>query len=250
MRMSRPYHWLARYYDTQFGLGRAPMDRARKQILRPILPRVQIACDLACGTGATAREFAARGIETFAIDLSPEMCRQIRAKARHAGLKIRVLQADMRSFCLPKPVDLITCEFDALNHIPRRSDLRLVAACAARALRRGGWFYFDVNNAPGFASYWTGTVCFEQPGVVLLMRNGHDLRRHRAWSDIDWFIRNGRFWKRHRERVEEVCWSEDEIRTALHREGFTSIQTWDSAPFFRQRAITPGCRTNYLACRS
>jgi len=42
---------------------------------------------------------------------------------RAAGLPIRVLQADVRTFRLSEPVDLITCEFDALNHILRKSGL-------------------------------------------------------------------------------------------------------------------------------
>jgi 2-polyprenyl-3-methyl-5-hydroxy-6-metoxy-1,4-benzoquinol methylase len=66
---------------------------------------------------------AKRGIRAYAVDLSPGMCRATRRQAREASLKIAVSRQDMRSFCLPVQVDLVLCEFDALNHVPRKQDL-------------------------------------------------------------------------------------------------------------------------------
>ena len=126
----KPYRWLAKYYDEFFGPFRAPLDAARETLLRPVMAGVHSACDLACGTGTTALKFAARGIETYAVDLSPAMYREVRAKARSAGLRVRVARGDMRTFRLPAAVDLITCESDALNHVERKSDLAKVARSA------------------------------------------------------------------------------------------------------------------------
>jgi SAM-dependent methyltransferase len=244
----QPYTWLAHYYDQFFASFRAPLDAARLRVLGPILPRVASACDLACGTGTTALALAREGIKMFAVDLAPVMCRLARQKARRARLPLRVLRADMRRFRLPEPVDLITCEYDALNHVPRRADLRMVSKAVARALRPGGYFFFDVNNRLGFERYWSGTFWLEKPGVVVVMRNSHDARRDRAWSDIEWFIREGRLWCRRQERVDEVCWSDNEIRRALREAGFDRLRAWDATPFFQGNPlIRPGCRTVYLA---
>jgi len=242
----KPYRWLAQYYDEIISSFRFPIDRARERLLSRIMPSVSTACDLACGTGTTALVFARKGITMYAVDLSPRMCRLTREKAERAGLPIRVLQADMRSFRLPKAVDLITCEYDALNHVPRKADLRKVARAVARALRAGGHFLFDVNNALGFERYWTGAVWFERPGVAVVMRNGHSRGAGRAWSDVEWFVRHGKLWRRYRERVEEVCWDADEVRLAFQETGFDQVRAWDAAPFFKHN-IGPGCRTVYLA---
>lgn len=246
--MPRPYNLLARYYDEIFGPFRDGVDVARRRIVHPMLPRIERACDLCCGTGGTAIEFARRGITTFGVDLSPAMCRATRKKADTAGLHVRVLRADMRAFRLPRPVDLITCEADALNHLARRAELAQVIRSVSRALRPGGHFYFDVNNLAGFERYWTGVLWVERPGVVLAMRNGNNLKARKAWSDIEWFLREGACWRRHSERVEEVCWDPAEIRRVLQKHGFDTILDWDAAPFFRRDSVIgPGCRTIYLA---
>ena len=209
---------------------------------------MKTACDLACGTGITALSLASSGIKTFAVDLSPSMCKLSRAKALHRRVPLHVIQADMRSFRLPRPVDLITCESDAINHVPHRVDLRDVLESVSRALRPGGYFFFDVNNARGFRQYWKGNVWLEKPGVVLIMRNGHSADALRAWSDIEWFIREGRVWRRHQERVEEVCWTREEICDCLRSVHLRLIGTWDATRFFRENpAVTRGCHTIYLA---
>jgi len=249
--MIRPYRWLAQYYDALFSSFRYPIDAARERVLDRILPDVETACDLACGTGTTALILARKGINMYAVDLSPLMCRLARAKAARARLPVHVLQDDMRSFRLPEAVDLITCEYDALNHVPRRADLRMVAKAVERALRPGGHFFFDVNNSLGFERCWSGTVSIEMPSVVLVMRNGHNRQADRAWSDIAWFVRDGSCWRRRRERVEEVCWDSDEIRRVLRETGFDELRAWDATPFFKDNPlIGPGCRTVYLARKS
>ncbi len=247
----RPYRWLAEHYDTVFTFHRGWVESAHRRILGPVLPRVQSACDLACGTGTTALKLARLGIRTYGVDLSPGMCRRARQRARETGLRLTISCQDMRSFRLPGKVDLVLCEYDALNHIPRKADLPRVLKAVARALKPGGYFYFDVNNRLGFESYWKFTVCIQKPGLVLVMNNGNDAAHDRAWSNCLWFIKRGARWSRHCERVTEVCWSEQEVRRALRHAGFGTIRAWDSKPFFKDNpVITPGCRTHYLARKS
>jgi SAM-dependent methyltransferase len=249
--MVRPYRWLAQYYDELFSSFRRPIDAARERVLGRILPQVESACDLACGTGTTALILARKGINTYAVDLSPLMCRLAREKAARARLPVRVFRADMRSFRLPEKVDLITCEYDALNHVPRRAHLRLVAHAVARALRPGGHFFFDVNNSLGFERCWFGNIWIEKPSMVVVMRNGHNRQADRAWSDIEWFIQDGGYWQRRHERVEEVCWDSAEIHRTFEEAGFDQLRVWDAAPFWKGNPMMgPGCRTLYLARKS
>ncbi|MBI3694769.1 MAG: class I SAM-dependent methyltransferase [Acidobacteria bacterium] len=252
VRACPPYRLLAVHYDRFFFFPfHRVWQRARRVLLGKILPQLGSACDLACGTGTTALAMARRGLKVFAVDLSPTMCRLAHEKARRAGVPVRVLRADMRTFRLPEPVDLVTCEFDAINHVPRKVDLTRVARAVARALRPGGYFCFDVNNRMAFQKIWPSTWWIERPGLVLVMHGGYDARRDKGWTIAEWFVREGRRWRRSRERVEEVCWAPAEIQRSLHLAGFDQIRSWDATPFFRDDPwIRPGCRTFYLARRS
>jgi len=242
------YHWLARHYDDLFAGFREPLDNARAKLLKCVLPHVRIACDAACGTGSTAIKLAKLGIRMYAFDAAALMCRVAREKARRENVRLRVLRRDLQDFALPEQVDLITCEGDAMNHLQKPSDLNDAARAAYRALRPGGYFYFDVNNAAGFRSYWRGNVWLEQPGIVLVMRNGNDAATNRAWSDVELFLKQGKAWLRHQERIDEVCWEPAEIRQVLNRTGFEAIKHFDAEPFFRPNpVIKRGCRSFWLA---
>ncbi len=243
----RPYTLLAHYYDQFFTSHIPEYQRARRVLLQDTLPQVRTACDLACGTGTTAIELARRGIKVFAVDLSPTMCRLARLKARNAGEHVVTMRGDMRTFSLPERVDLVTCEYDAVNHLPRKSDFARTAKAVARALYPGGYFYFDVNNRRHLEKNWPGTHWSERPGVVMVMRGRYDRRRTKGVVDLEWFIREGTRWRRFHEHVEEVWWTASQIRQALQGAGFERVRSWDARRFSRQHQLPSGCRTFFLA---
>lgn len=246
---SRTYTLLARYYDEFFTFHLEWYREARRRLLGEALPKVRVACDLACGTGTTALELARGGIKVYGVDFSPTMCRLARTKVRRVGANVTIISGDMRTFRLPELVDLITCEFDALNHVPRKSDLARVAHAVAPALRPGGYFYFDVNNRLAFQKIWPGTSWFEKPGVVMVMRGGYDQRRDKGSTDVEWFIRR-KGWRRFREHVEQVAWTQREVVQTLRSAGFSRIRAHDAIGIFRgDPRIRPGCRTFYIAQR-
>ena len=244
-----PYERLAQYYDVLFTEHRAWMEAARATILGRILDRAECACDLACGTGTTAIALARRGIRMYGVDGSQAMCRIAREKVRRAGLSVRIIHADMRDFRLPEPVDVITCEGDAVNHVPQKDDLAGVANSAARALRPGGYLFLDVNNSPAFRNVWPLAFWTEKPSLAVAMHGGYDAARDSAWSDVEMFVRRGRDWRRLHEHIEEVCWTSLEMRETLARAGFDEVRAWDAAPFLQIPAFRRGYRTFYRARR-
>src|SRR5262249_41435997 len=120
---------------------------ARRKVLGRRLATARVVCDLACGSGDTATRLARGGRRVHAVDNSPTFVRTVRSKAKRAGVRVLARRADMRSFRLPEEVDLLLCEFAALNALDRRSDLGLVFRAAARALQPGGVFALD-RHAP------------------------------------------------------------------------------------------------------
>jgi SAM-dependent methyltransferase len=243
------YDLLAAYYDQLFTSHPASYRRARREL--GILRGVKSACDLACGTGTTAVDMARRGIKVYAVDLSSAMCRVTREKADKAGVRVTVLRGDMRSFRLPETVDLVACEFDAINHVPHQRDLAAVVKAVARVLRPGGWFYFDANTRFHLEKNWPGTWWMEKPGAIMAMRGTYDRRRAKACLNVEWLIREGNCWRRFHEYVEEVWWTPRGIRQALRGAGFVKISSVDATKFMTgQSFLRPGCRTFYLAQKS
>jgi len=224
-----PYAILARFYDHMVGEAVAMNHHARRKVLGPILTRARTVCDLGCGTGSTALELARSGKKVYAVDLSPAMCQMARRKIRRAHLPVKVICADMRRLRLPEPVDLVLCEFNPLNHLPRKSDLVRVARAVFRSLRPGGYSCFDLNTRRSLQEQYPATQWMETRDYCLAIHGGFHPRREKAWLAFEWFLPYGRRWRRYRERLVDTCWSAAEIRRALRRAGFTRIRHWDGA---------------------
>jgi SAM-dependent methyltransferase len=139
-----PYARLARAYDAALGISSfRHTRRAFARLARHYGIRFRTAADLGCGTGIFARHLArCWRAEVFGVDRSPAMLRE--ACARQRGERVHLLLQDLRRLCLPLRVDLVTANFDTLNHLVHARDLRTVFSRVAAHLVPGGWFVFDL----------------------------------------------------------------------------------------------------------
>lgn len=244
-----PYRILSRYYEKLFTPHARAFRKMRKRALGRLMPNVHSACDLCCGIAATAMELSRTSRTVFAVDDSPDMCRRARALVRRAKAPVQVLQADMRSFRLPRAVDLILAEFDAINHLPRRDDLARVARAVARALHPGGYFYFDVNTRRALQELWPRCWFTETADGVLVSHGRYDKRTDTGSSELEWFLPVGKTrYRRFTERYREVCWEDGEIKRTLRNAGFAAVKSWDCSELVSGVAwLAPGYRRVYLA---
>ena len=246
------YAELGLVYDEIWPHKFKAWERARQRMLEPVLPHVRSVCELGCGSGIAALEFARRGMKVFALDLSSTMCHVTREKVRKSGLKVDVWRADIRSFRLPEPVDLVSCQWGVINHLPKRSELPRVARAVARALRPGGHFYFDLHQKP-FYELWTATDYGESSKLFAVERGGFDRRRGKGWSHLTWFVRRPKgVWERHDDSLEEIEWPYADIVRVLRRAGLEMIRVFDFPNLSQPpspRATPAGLRTMYLAKR-
>jgi SAM-dependent methyltransferase len=138
-----PYAGLAPSYDV--ALGRDSFRRTAAA-LRQLIERYAIgfgsAADIGCGTGLFAAHIARRwAVPVFAVDRSRSML----TEAIHNGSAdhVRLICQDIRGLSLPRPVDLITANFDTLNHIVEPAGLVATFRHVHANLKRGGHFIFD-----------------------------------------------------------------------------------------------------------
>ncbi|HKE56423.1 MAG TPA: class I SAM-dependent methyltransferase [Pyrinomonadaceae bacterium] len=139
-----PYSRLATEYDATIG---APFFRETRDRFERLARKYGItfrsAADIGCGTGLFARYLQrSRKIPVFAVDLSQSMLHMAGRNCRDAEVKL--LRQDIRYLTLPQPVDLITANFDTVNHLVKTGDLRQALGQVFANLNAGGHFIFDV----------------------------------------------------------------------------------------------------------
>ena len=143
-RLAPPYSRLASAYDAALGI---PFFLGTRRAFEYLVCRYGIefhsAADIGCGTGLFACYLSrCWGVPVFAVDRSPEMLKMAMRNCPEEN--ICFLQQDIRCLRLPCPVDLITANFDTVNHLLSEADLRLAFHRIAENLRPAGHFFFDV----------------------------------------------------------------------------------------------------------
>jgi SAM-dependent methyltransferase len=142
--IARPYSRLAETYDLAIGIRSFTGTRAAfERLIRRYAIPFASAADIGCGTGLFASYLnQCWGIPVFAVDRSPDM---LAVAARNcAGQNVCLLQQDIRCLRLPSPVDLITANFDTLNHILEDIGLKSTFRRVWENLNPGGHFIFDL----------------------------------------------------------------------------------------------------------
>jgi len=110
--------------------------------------------DLACGTGTAAILLAKSGYQVTGIDISAPMIRIAKQKAKSTTLPVRFYCRDMRTFNFRQRYDLVTCFFDAMNHLYTYRDFATVCSNASQVLQPHGIFIFDLNTEYGLKAHW------------------------------------------------------------------------------------------------
>jgi len=108
--------------------------------------------DLGCGWGRHALEFASRGYDVTGIDTSDVFLQTARTNAEKAGLKLRFINADMRSFSLPYKVRLAVNLWTSFGYFSDDDENQAVLTNILNVLEPGGTFILDLDNLPYFLS--------------------------------------------------------------------------------------------------
>lgn len=143
-QVALPYSQFARTYDDAVGTWYFQgLKRAFEQLLRQHDVRFSTAADLGCGTGLFARYLDQTWkVPVFGIDRSAAMLQRAALNCR--GGKVVLLLQDIRNLDLPTRVDLITANFDTLNHLLTVRDLIRTFQRVAANLTPNGHFLFDI----------------------------------------------------------------------------------------------------------
>jgi ubiquinone/menaquinone biosynthesis C-methylase UbiE len=221
--MRDPYRDLAPLYDLMteapglqalYAEWRQELgDAIRSHHLRP-----RVLVDLACGTGNTAIPWArARRLRVIGVDVSEAMLRVARRKSD----RVQWVRQDLTRLRLDVLADVVTCHFDALNHVLDAGDLQRIFDRVGRLLRPGGVFLFDLNTR--FMLEWLSTSekLFHVGPHVFTAYNAFDAATGIATFYQMWFVKQGRSFRRVEVEVRTRSFEDAELRQMLRAAGLS-----------------------------
>jgi SAM-dependent methyltransferase len=226
-QLALPYSRLAAEYDGTIG---RPFFRETRNAFERIVRRYGIkfrsAADIGCGTGLFAKHLqTSHRVPVFAVDLSASMLRK--AAENCGGTNVVLMRQDIRHLRLPEPVDLITANFDTLNHILKEEDLRQTLRRVFENLKPGGHFIFDaITNCYAFGR---GSYVKRFRGRYRSVTQSVRVDPFRKLISIFVSIRSPSMWKPIIERHCERAYSVAELGRALSETRFVIRGVHDAA---------------------
>ncbi len=131
-------------YDTYL-LERTPIEADELEVRLDLHPPARI-LDLGCGQGRHGIELGRRGYEVTGIDLSDYLLDVAAARARAAGVKLRLVKGDMREALAGARFDIALSLFTSFGYFRDERDDRKVLGAVAQMLCPGGRFLLEVLN--------------------------------------------------------------------------------------------------------
>jgi len=231
-----------RYWNEEFhGLAFPILER----IWLPRVPGGARILDVCCGTGYLSGLLTERGYRVTGVDVSGPMIEHARANVPAAEFQV----ADAARCRLSGPFDAAVSTFDSLNHFLTPSTLESALRNTADSLRRGAPFAFDMLLEEAYQTHWGEAFALVRDDHVLTITGaGYHLRTHRACCTITMFRLVEGAWRRSDVRIEERCYSPDEIETALARAGFGELACYDAGDLGMGGQLGQG-RTFFVAAK-
>ena len=185
--------------------------------------------DCACGTFSVSIPLYLHGYDVTGIDLSEDMLQIARNKCRAEGCRIPLVRADIRSFALHRPADVINCSCDGLNYLTSIQSVRDFFKSAHEALCAGGLLLFDVSTSYKLEKILADSYFGEsREDLVYLWQNSYDPPSRVLQMDLDFFLSTGEgLYTRHRETHFQRAHTDEELRAALTAEGFELLSVTD-----------------------
>ena len=178
--------------------------------------------DLCCGVGRHSLELARRGFRVTGVDRTRQYLDRASERAEAEGLRVELVQDDMRIFCRMDAFDAVINVFTSFGYFEDPNEDRQVAANAYRSLRRGGVFLLDLMGKEIIARIFRERDWREVDGMLVLEER--KVTRDWSWMDNRWIlIRDG---VRKDLHVSHRLYSAAELVSLLASSGFVKVDIY------------------------
>jgi SAM-dependent methyltransferase len=219
------YDPIAEFYHYAWDNWYLPAVRPalEKLFFSSVAPPARI-LDVCCGSGHVTGELVARGYQVTGIDISARLI----ALAERELPGTTFLVKDIRQFSLPATFEGAICTFDSLNHVLTLRELTSALSSVRLSLAPGAVFVFDMNLEEAYKQDLTQWTRYIRDGRIGFVRGFYSPETRRAETELMWFVpeREDNVYRKHEAKVEQQCYSTDEIRHALDEAGFREIEMY------------------------
>jgi SAM-dependent methyltransferase len=143
--------------------------------------------DLCCGPGRHAVEFAQSGFRVTGVDRSPFLLERAREHAAEAGVSIKWVMEDVRSFVRPATFDLACNLFTSFGYFKDEQDNLQVLRNVHQSLKENGALVIEVVGKERLARTWQNTICSELADGSLVVQRPQ-LRDDWCRVHSDWIL--------------------------------------------------------------
>ena len=201
--------------------------------------------ELGAGAGRLALHLSRAGIDVVAIDSSPAMLRLLQSKLdAEPQPRVRIVEADMRSFDLGQRFDVIHCAANTFQHLLTTDDQIAALCCIAAHLTPGGVFVAKVRAPAGIdwsmeqtALRLRATRVDPATGDTVMRLESWSISPNDMWTAATWVFDRVDALGAVRRRSFEVTLrytGRDELRLLLARAGLRLLHLYggfDLSPF-------------------
>ncbi|HJI32008.1 MAG TPA: class I SAM-dependent methyltransferase [Lachnospiraceae bacterium] len=164
--------------------------------------------ELGCGTGRFTAQLSEYDFKMCGIDLSPSMIKI--AKHKHPGIEFKT--ADMTEYHDDGRYSAIVSVCDSINYLAGSEALTSMFACAARNLKKGGIFVFDLKTLHFYRKLSDNVYTDEIPGCRYIWENEYDESERVNYYYLTFYKHViGSLWKRHVEEHYQYAFTHDEV---------------------------------------
>ncbi len=180
--------------------------------------------DIACGTGVFAIDLAKEGKKVSGFDLSEGMIEEAKKNAFKKNVECNFFVGDMTSTITEEKYDLITCNYDAINHVDGLNNWGKFFENVYEMLNKNGLFLFDFNTFKKFEWLITLLPKEEQTDNYTCTQSLKKVDDNHI-EFIDEFTINN---ETEKHIVQEVFYSTNNILNLLKEKRFDIIQIFDA----------------------
>ena len=171
-----------------------------------------------------AIDFVKTGIEVSGFDLSDGMIEEAKQNAAKENVKCNFFVGDMTSTITEEKYDLITCNYDAINHLDGLNNWGKFFTNAYKMLNDGGLFLFDFNTLRKYEWFITIPPREEKTADYTCIQALKKVDDNHI-EFIDEFTINN---ETERHTVQEVFYPNDSVFNLLEEKGFNIKQIFNA----------------------